>query len=209
MSHSLDLDALEARLPEYNPDAPRCQKKVEEARHYAPSGMEPDDPEYDDFKVVQKVPCCRPEGHEEECRSTRRVLGWPGYATLKGLLAEVRILRAKSSTCSWCGQTVIPGQGGHTSACYERQITGLKAELDACGVGNLGLSVLAKRAEEKNERLQERLTQIEKASVDRWQEGYVAAERQIISWLREFNSQITDDAIATIERGEHRAKERE
>lgn len=123
--------------------------------------------------------------------------------------AELRDLRAKSSTCSWCGQTVIPGQGGHTSACYERQITGLKAELDACGVGNLGLSILAKRAEEKNERLQERLTQIEKANVDRWQEGYVAAERQIISWLREFNSQITDDAIATIERGEHRAKERE
>ena len=91
----------------------------------------------------------------------------------------------------------------------KKEILILEAKLDACGVGNLGLSVLAKRAEEKNERLQERLTQIEKANVDRWQEGYVAAERQIISWLREFNSQITDDAIATIERGEHRAKERE
>lgn len=149
---TLDLDALEARLLEYDPDASRCQKTVEEVRHYAPSGMGPDDPEYDDFKMVHRVPCCRPEGHEEECRSTRRVLGWPGYATLKELLAEVRMLRAKSSTCSWCGQTVIPGQGGHTSACYERQITGLKAELDACGVGNLGLKILAERAEASERR---------------------------------------------------------
>ena len=207
MSHSLDLDALEARLPEYDPDAPRCQKKVEEARHYAPSGMEPDDPEYDDFKVVQKVPCCRPEGHEEECRSTRRVLGWPGYATLKELLAEVRMLRAKSSTCSWCGQTVIPGQGGHTSACYERQITGLKAELDACGVGNLGLSILAKRAEEKNERLQERLTQIEKANVDRWREGCAAAQRQIAAWLRTQGPVNNLWAAETIESGNYREGE--
>lgn len=52
------------------------------------------------------------------------------------------------------------------------------------GVGNLGLSVLAKRAEEKHDRLQERLTQIEKANVDRWQEGYAAAERRIVAWLR-------------------------
>jgi hypothetical protein len=144
---TLDLDALEARLPEYNPDAPRCPKTVEEVRSYAPDHMEPDDPEYDDFKIVHRMPCCRPEGHEGECRNSRRVLGWPGYATLKELLAEVRTLRARSTTCSWCGQTVIPGQGGHTSACYERQITGLKAELDACGVANLGMSILLKRQE--------------------------------------------------------------
>lgn len=64
-----------------------------------------------------------------------------------------------------------------------KEITILEAKLDACGVGNLGLSTLAKRAEEKNERLQERLTQIEKANVDRWKDGYAAAERQIAAWL--------------------------
>ena len=123
---TLDLDALEARLLEYDPDASRCQKTVEEVRHYAPSGMGPDDPEYDDFKVAHRVPCCRPEGHEGECRSTRRVLGWPGYATLKELLDEVRHLR--------------------------REVICLKAELDACGVGNLGLKILAERAEASERR---------------------------------------------------------
>jgi len=121
--------------------------------------------------------------------------------------AELRDLRAKSSTCSWCGQTVIPGQGGHTSACYERQITGLKAELDACGVGNLGLSILAKRAEEKNERLQERLTQIEKANVDRWQEGYAAAQCQIAAWLRTQGPVNNLWAAETIESGYYREGE--
>ena len=66
----------------------------------------------------------------------------------------------------------------------KKEIVILEAKLDACGVGNLGLSVLAKRAEEKHDRLQERLTQIEKANVDRWQEGYAAAERRIVAWLR-------------------------
>ena len=35
----------------------------------------------------------------------------------------------------------------------------------------------------KHDRLQERLTAIEKANVDRWQDGYAAAERQIAAWL--------------------------
>jgi hypothetical protein len=74
----------------------------------------------------------------------------------------------------------------------KKEILILEAKLDACGVGNLGLSVLAKRAEEKNERLQERLTQIEKANVDRWQEGYAAAQRQIVTWLRTQNLWVAE-----------------
>ena len=115
---TLDLDALEARLVEYDTDAPRCQQTVEEVRHYAPSGMGPDDPEYDVFRIVLRMQCCCPEGHEGECRSTRRMLGWPGYATLKELLAEVRRLR--------------------------RENTVLEAKLDACGQANLGLTYLAR-----------------------------------------------------------------
>jgi hypothetical protein len=91
---TIDLDALEARLAEYDPAAPRCQNTVEEVRHYAPWGMGPDDPEYDDFKMVQKAPCCRPAGHDGKCQNTRRMLGWPGYATLRALIDEVRRLRA-------------------------------------------------------------------------------------------------------------------
>jgi hypothetical protein len=74
----------------------------------------------------------------------------------------------------------------------KKEILILEAKLDACGVGNLGLSILAKRAEEKNERLQERLTQIEKANVDRWQEGYAAAQRQIVTWLRTQNLWVAE-----------------
>lgn len=41
----------------------------------------------------------------------------------------------------------------------------------------------AKRVAEKHDRLQERLTAIERANVDRWRDGYAAAERQIAAWL--------------------------
>lgn len=41
----------------------------------------------------------------------------------------------------------------------------------------------ARRLKAKLDRLQERLTTIERANVDRWQDGYAAAERQIAAWL--------------------------
>jgi hypothetical protein len=199
----LDLDALEARLAEYNPDAPRCQKKVEEHRNFAPSGMEPDDPAWDDYTVTHFAPCCRPEGHEGECRNSRRVLGWPGYATLKELLDEVRHLRR--------GNTV------------------LEAKLDACGQANLGLRIQCRRAEaetirmtEKHDRLHERLMGIERANVDSWKNGYAAAQRQIAAWLRDLGNRTHDDdglryhkaaasvlrhTAEAIERGDHRKEE--
>lgn len=65
----------------------------------------------------------------------------------------------------------------------------------------------------KKDGLMDRLTQIERANVDRWSDGYAAAERRIVAWLRAGQGiawepaslQISD----AIERGEHRAKERE
>jgi hypothetical protein len=88
---TIDLDALEARLLEYDPEAPRCRRKVEEIVRdrldYAA-----DDEAY--YTIRLQHPCCRPDGHEGECRNTRRLLGWPGYRVLSELVAEVRRLRA-------------------------------------------------------------------------------------------------------------------
>ena len=92
---TLDLEALEARLAEYDPGAPRCTKTAAESRNYAPDSMDQNDPEWDTYTVTHYVPCCRPEGHDGKCRSSRRVLGWPGYATLKELISEVRRLRER------------------------------------------------------------------------------------------------------------------
>ena len=39
------------------------------------------------------------------------------------------------------------------------------------------------QAQQSRDQLQERLAAIEKTNVDRWQDGYAAAERQIASWL--------------------------
>lgn len=38
------------------------------------------------------------------------------------LLAEVKRLRKRLSTCAFCGQEVAKGLGGHTSSCYERML---------------------------------------------------------------------------------------
>ena len=92
---SLDLEALEARLAEYDPDIPRCPQKVAESRNYAPSHITTNDPEWDNYTLVQYTPCSRHAGHEGPCRNSRRVLGWPGYATLKELISEVRRLRER------------------------------------------------------------------------------------------------------------------
>ena len=93
---SLDLDALRAKLAEYDPSAPRCSKKVAEHRNYAPDGMTSDDPAWGDYTVTLFAPCCRPAGHEGECRNSRRVMGWPGHNALSDLLDEVERLRMEA-----------------------------------------------------------------------------------------------------------------
>lgn len=95
MSQPVDIEAIRARLSEYDPSAPRCSKKVAEHRNYAPDYMRDDDPEWSDFTVTTYHPCCRPAGHEGECRNSRRVMGWPGRSTLLALIDEVEHLRAE------------------------------------------------------------------------------------------------------------------
>jgi hypothetical protein len=88
---SVDTAALRARLREYDPSVPRCHLPIEERRNFAPE-LTPE-AEVADWDMVHRVPCCRPKGHEGECRNARRVIGWPGYATLASLLDEVEELR--------------------------------------------------------------------------------------------------------------------
>jgi len=80
------------------------------------------------------------------------------------------------------------------------------------------LRMEAKRVTEKHDRLHERLTTIEKSNVDRWRDGYAAAQRQIAAWLREQAEEATgtytpaaferakclDDMAEALERGKHR-----
>lgn len=117
----VDLDALRRNLHEYDPSLPRCPKKIEEHRNYAPSTVEFNSPEWDNYTVTYHVPCCRPERHEGDCRNSRRVMGWPGMKTLNALIDEVEYLRRQTQedrtmdprydqrtigTCSRCGGLV-------------------------------------------------------------------------------------------------------
>lgn len=71
-----------------------------------------------------------------------------------------------------------------------------------------------RRLNAKLDRLQKRLTDIERANVDRWKDGYAAAERQIAAWLRDGAStghwpEDASEIADAIERGEHRPLNRE
>jgi hypothetical protein len=86
MKH-LDLVALRKQLAEYDPASPRCPKRITERRQDLTSNG-------DAVTVEGTIPCCRPVGHEGECRNSRRVMGWPGRSTLLALLDEVERLRS-------------------------------------------------------------------------------------------------------------------
>lgn len=89
MTEKIDIAALRVSLAEYDPDAPRCTKKVTERRSYAPDYMRDDDPEWNNYQVTHYLPCCRPMDHPGECRNSRKILGWPGFKTLNALLDEL------------------------------------------------------------------------------------------------------------------------
>ena len=91
----IDLDALKARLAEYDDHAPKSPKKVERRTNCAPDFVLSSDPTYHDYDFTTYSPCCRPEGHAGECRNGRLILGWPGFVTVSALIAEVERLRAE------------------------------------------------------------------------------------------------------------------
>jgi hypothetical protein len=91
----IDLEALKTQLAEYDPNSPKCPLQI--VRHRTDH-----DPFSGDYDMVTYSPCCRPEGHEGECRNSRSVMGWPDFATVSALLAEIERLRVHraSSTAS-------------------------------------------------------------------------------------------------------------
>jgi len=82
----LDLEDLKAKLAEYDPTAPKCQLRITHHQR--------DSDGYGDYDMTTHAPCCRPEGHEDECRNARQVIGWPGFQTVSQLVAEVERLRS-------------------------------------------------------------------------------------------------------------------
>jgi hypothetical protein len=89
----LDLEDLKAKLAEYDPAAPKCPLRITHHR-LVPDG-------YGDYDMTTHVPCCRPEGHEGECRNARQVIGWPGFQTVSQLVAEVERLREMLLNAGW------------------------------------------------------------------------------------------------------------
>ncbi len=83
---TLDLQALKAKLREYDKTLPKCPKKVERNVDFAPEWCQEGHPDWELYQGKSFYPCCRPEGHEGPCSETRPVLGWPGYDVLKELI---------------------------------------------------------------------------------------------------------------------------
>jgi hypothetical protein len=89
----IDLEDLKAKLAEYDPAAPKCPLQITHHRRVR-------DP-YGDYDETTYVSCCRPEGHEDECRNARQVIGWPGFQTVSQLVAEVERLREMLLNAGW------------------------------------------------------------------------------------------------------------
>jgi hypothetical protein len=92
----IDLEALKAKLAEYDPNAPKCPNKIARFKNDAPDYITPQHAAYHDYDWMRYDPCCRPEGHDGECRNSRLILGWPGFVTVSALVAEVEILRQEA-----------------------------------------------------------------------------------------------------------------
>jgi hypothetical protein len=91
----IDLDAIKARLSEYDDALPRCPQKIARTINCAPDYLLTDDPDYHDYDFTKYSPCCRPEGHADECRNSRSILGWPGFETVTALVREIEHLRGE------------------------------------------------------------------------------------------------------------------
>jgi hypothetical protein len=92
----IDLEAIKSQLSEYDDAQPRCPQKVARTINCAPDYLTTKHTEYHDYDLTTYSPCCRPEGHEGECRNARPVLGWPGFVTVSALVEEVEQLRSEN-----------------------------------------------------------------------------------------------------------------
>ena len=90
---TLDIQALKAKLREYDKSLPMCPKTIEKKLDWSPDWCQEGHPDWESYQHTQSTPCCRPAAHEGECRNTRPVLGWPGYDVLKELIESYEVGR--------------------------------------------------------------------------------------------------------------------
>ena len=124
----IDIEALKAKLAEYDDARPRCPQKVARTVNCAPDYLTTKHAEYHDYDLTTYAPCCRPEGHEGECRNSRLILGWPGYVTITALVAEVERLNEQclEHEAEACGR-----MGHRDGLSRDRGPFGLGGQLDA------------------------------------------------------------------------------
>lgn len=183
----IDLDALKAKLAEYDDALPRCPQKVERRRNHAPDGLRSSDPTYHDYDLTTYSPCCRPEGHEGECRNSRLILGWPGFVTVSALVAEVEILRQEAR---------IRNNINDGLAAEVRKLRAENAELEL-GVETMRTRMNNAYAQRNQIQSEERAAVVAMLRAEARVEGVYPAEK------RALNAVARD-----IERGEHRRKEK-
>lgn len=83
---NIDIQALKSQLREYDKSLPKCQKTIEQKLDWSPDWCQEGHPDWESYQHTQYKPCCRPEGHDGECRNGRAIIGWPGYEVLKELI---------------------------------------------------------------------------------------------------------------------------
>jgi hypothetical protein len=114
----VDIAALRARLAEYDPDRERCDGFVEQRTNDAPDYVREGHPEYHDYDLVLKNPCCRPKGHEGPCRNSRAILGWPGREVLGAMIEEIEHLRRVVALERADPSAALPGWHWNPNAQY-------------------------------------------------------------------------------------------
>lgn len=195
----IDLDALKARLAEYDDYAPKCPKKVERKSNCAPDAILSSDPTYHDYDFTTYAPCCRPEGHAGECRNGRLILGWPGFVTVSALIAEVERLRENAEA----RERFLRREGDLLRA-VERERDELRRE-----VADLRM--------QRDEHLLDNQHAYDEGYDVGTRRGYEAEHAAVVAWLREVSERrfmrnereadIVFRLAHDVERGEHRRKE--
>ena len=88
----IDIDEMRTKLSEYDPTIERCHKSIH--LPFCVENLENGEPEQIGTYVSK---CLRHAGHDSECKSSRKLMGWPGYLALKDMLDEIEVLRKKTS----------------------------------------------------------------------------------------------------------------
>lgn len=138
----IDLDSLQQKLNEYDPDVKKCDKTFKETRHYLPDGMSEDHPDAHIYRMVVNHSCCRPAGHDGECRASLKLMGWPGYRTFRDLIKEARRLSTSVDRLETESLELLEALGLHEDTSHEATLVhvralveehaGLRSRIESC-----------------------------------------------------------------------------